>query len=130
MQNEVKVQIIGDEYFLSLAATEMENIRNAAPYMERTWTRGGAYFASTRYSDSQCILLHCISEKAYGLNYLYLYYNKKNKFPPLQKIASILNLPQVKGKKINRYTIYVLIQSLWSHILKLLFKNRLTKNLE
>lgn len=107
MKSENKSNAIGDEYFLSLAVTEMENVRNAAPYIERQWTRGNCYYSSTRYTDESCIILHLIAEKAYGMNFLFSYYQKHNKLPNLNKIARICNLPKTRGKKIDMYMVYV-----------------------
>lgn len=114
---ENKAKRIGDEYFLSLAACDMTNVRNATPYVSRELTRG-MYRASTRYADSECVILHLILEKPYGLNYIYSYYSRHHKLPTMAKIAKICNLPKLKGYSINRYMVYVLLSSILNKIFK------------
>lgn len=96
---------IGDEYLLSMALACFQRVTNAYTYMDRCITRG-LYISSTRYNDSNCIMLHLPAEKAFGLYYLANYYLKREKFPTLKKIVRICNLPKSRGRFINITLIY------------------------
>lgn len=118
MQEAERHTVIGDEYFLTLAACDMEHVRNAAPYIERMWTRGRGYYASTRYTDEYCIILHLLAEKSFGINHLFSYYQQHGCLPGIERIASICNLPKVRGKHVDRYLLKVILSSVWNKLFR------------
>lgn len=86
----------GDEELLSMAAYEYtRKIQNAAPYVQRYWTRT-TYLVSTNWNYDNVLIWHLPAEKNLGLNELYCYIIKKWDIPSVKKAAAICNLPKEK----------------------------------
>lgn len=82
----------GDEYVLSLAASENFNlIKNAGAYVYRYWTND-VRLINSLYKRNNMVILHCPGEKSTGILKIYKIIEKKHKLPKNNKIHKYLHL--------------------------------------
>ena len=85
----------GDEFILSLAASQKkELIKNAGAYIFRFWT-GGFRLISTCYINNQVTVLHVPAEKESGMLKIYEKYIVKNKIPSNSKVYRLLRIDRI-----------------------------------
>lgn len=88
----------GDEFILSLAASEMkECIKNAGAYIFRFWT-GEFRLVSTCYIFNPVTVLHMPAEKEHGMLILYDRFIRKNKLPHKEQVWRICHLKNMQLK--------------------------------
>lgn len=92
MQAENFVTTKGDEFILSVAASEMrDTVKNAGAYISRFWT-GLFYLVSSCYRFNEVAILHMPREKNVGILKLFDIFVKKGRFPKKQKVHRICHL--------------------------------------
>ncbi len=85
----------GDEFILSLAASQTkELVKNAGPYIFRFWT-SGFRLVSTCYINNQVTVLHVPAEKESGMLKIYKKYIVKNKIPSNSKVYRLLRIDRI-----------------------------------
>ncbi len=85
----------GDEFILSIVASQMKSIiKNAGAYICRYWT-AGFRLVSTNYCYNPVVVLHVPSEKQSGMLNIYHYFLKHGKMPPAQQVWRKLHLNKI-----------------------------------
>lgn len=86
----------GDEFIISLAASQMkEKIKNAGAYIYRFWT-SGFRLVSTCYAFNPVTILHMPAEKEHGMLVLYNRFIRKNKMPKKKTVWRICHLKNMR----------------------------------
>ncbi len=88
-------QIHGDEFILSVAALEMNNILNAGLFIFRFWTANSFRLVSTVYKKDKVLIIHVPSEKERGMVKLFDKYIAKGMLPGEKKAWKILKLTRL-----------------------------------
>lgn len=92
MREKEYVTTKGDEFILSIAASELKDkVKNASPYIYRFWT-GGFRLISTCYEFNPVVVLHVPAEKESGIIKLFNKYMSKNQFPSNDAVYKLLHL--------------------------------------
>lgn len=85
----------GDEFILSLAASQIKDrVKNAGAYIFRFWT-GEFRLVSTCYMNNQVTVLHVPAEKERGMLRIYEKYIIKNKTPANKTVYKTLRIDRI-----------------------------------